>query len=141
MIRTRDIPVITALFLIIGGLAHAQSFTIDWQTIDGGGVTTSSSGGFELGGTVSQADAGPVPPMIGGGFELVGGFWPVAQVCNCPGDLNGDGQRDGRDIQIFVQCVISGGACACADVDQVNGVDVNDVSAFAIDILAGTGCP
>ena len=52
--------------------ATAQSFSMDWYTIDGGGGQ-SGDGTFELKGTIGQPDAGPV--MTGGNFELAGGFW------------------------------------------------------------------
>lgn len=56
---------------------RAQSYWIDWFTIDGGsGLSTGAL--FTLQGTVGQPDAGP--PMTNGQFSLVGGFWalPVA---------------------------------------------------------------
>ncbi len=62
--------------------ATAQSYAIDWHTIDGGGGT--STGGpmiginYSLSGTIGQHDAGG--PMMGGAYSLTGGFWalPVA---------------------------------------------------------------
>jgi hypothetical protein len=48
----------------------AQSFAIDWHTLDGGGGT-STGGRFSLAGTIGQPDAGT---LSGGGFVLVGGF-------------------------------------------------------------------
>jgi hypothetical protein len=64
-----------ALSLVIA--AHAQQFTIDWHTIDGGGGT-STGGVFAVSGTIGQPDAGG--PMTGGNFSLTGGFWalPIA---------------------------------------------------------------
>jgi len=50
---------------------HAQQYTIDWFTIDGGGGT-SSGGGYTLSGTIGQPDAGT---LTGGGYVLEGGFW------------------------------------------------------------------
>jgi hypothetical protein len=60
-------------------LALAQtggSYDLSWNTIDGGGAMDSASGTFSLSGTVGQPEAGA--PMIGGSFELTGGFWTVA---------------------------------------------------------------
>ena len=56
--------------------AGAQSFSIDWFTIDGGGGT-SSGGNFTLSGTIGQPDAGT---MSGGNFSLNGGFWALFAV-------------------------------------------------------------
>jgi hypothetical protein len=135
---------VCSLLIFAGaGVASAQ-LQIDWHTIDGGGHMFSTGGGFELGGTIGQHDAGSFSaPLTGGGFELVGGFWPVAvPSCTCPGDLNADGLKNGRDIGQFVQCVISiGPACGCADVDGVPGISPNDVSVFVADLLAGSACP
>jgi hypothetical protein len=60
-----------AAFLGLTIQASAQSFAIDWYTIDGGGGT-STGGGYTLAGSVGQPDAGT---MSGGGFSLDGGFW------------------------------------------------------------------
>lgn len=120
--------------------ASAQTSDISWHTVNGGGGT-STGGTFELGGTMGQPGAQTTPSMSGGAFELNGGFWPVTQTCYCPGDLNGDGKKDGGDIQLFVACIISGGNCSCADVDQINGIGLADVSTFASDLLAGPTCP
>ena len=64
------------LLLALGVVAvHAQSgggFDLTWNTVDNGGVTFSSGGGYSLGGTAGQADAAT---WLGGGYTLVGGFW------------------------------------------------------------------
>lgn len=131
---------IISILMCAAPLAPAQ-FELSWYTIDGGGGRSSTGGGFDLAGTIGQPDAASNPTLTGGTFELTGGFWPVANVCYCPGDLNGDGHRDGRDVQQFVACMISGGNCSCADVDQINGVNLADVAAFVNDLILGTSCP
>jgi hypothetical protein len=40
--------------------------------VDGGGATFSTGGGYSLGGTAGQPDAGV---LTGGGYTLGGGFW------------------------------------------------------------------
>ena len=121
-------------------------FEVSWHTIDGGGASGSSAsigGTFEMSGTIGQPDASSFSlPMSGGAFEVVGGFWVVATpTCSCPGDMIADGTKHGRDIQIFVNCLLTPGDCACADVDQANGVNLEDLTAFVSDLLAGTTCP
>jgi hypothetical protein len=54
--------------------ASAQSYSIDWYTIDGGGGT-STGGVYSVSGTIGQPDAGG--PMTGGNFSLTGGFWAL----------------------------------------------------------------
>src|SRR5437016_2180506 len=102
---------------------------------------SSTGGTFDLSGTIGQPDAQIAPLMSGGTFALTGGFWPVANVCYCPGDLYGDGRKDGRDIQQFVGCLITGGNCSCADMDLAIGVTLADVPAFVSSLLAGPACP
>jgi len=79
------------------------SFTVDWYTVDGGGATYLSGGGFTLGSTIGQVDAGPV--MNGGQFQLIGGFWAAqtsGSLVQCPADLDGDGIVDGSDLGILL---------------------------------------
>jgi hypothetical protein len=116
-------------------------FEIDWHTLDGGGATFSTGGSYQIGGTIGQPDAQAPPVMAGASFELMGGFWVVANVCYCPGDMNSDGVKNGLDVQKFIGCVISGGNCTCADVDAANGVNIDDVAVFVDDLLTGSGCP
>lgn len=136
----RLIVVLCATMSLVSAI-QAQPIELPWYTVDAGGQTFSTGGSFELGGTIGQPDARNAPVMAGGAFELTGGFWPVAQACFCLGDLNHDGNKDGRDIQKFVGCIIAGGDCSCADVDQVNGVTLNDVTTFVGALLAGNSCP
>ena len=104
MTRRARTPLAAALFVTSAlGVAHAASrgplFDLSWHTVDGGGGTFSTGGGFTLGGTAGQPDAGPV--MNGGEFQLVGGFWAAASEgtpFRCTADLNDDGQVDGDDL-------------------------------------------
>ncbi len=59
----------------------AQSYSIDWFTIDGGGGT-STGGVYSVSGTIGQPDAGA---MSGGNFTLVGGFWGVVAAVQTEG--------------------------------------------------------
>ena len=71
----------TALLL---GTAAAQTYSIDWYTIDGGGGT-STGGVYSVSGTIGQPDAGG--PMTNGQYSVTGGFWalPAAiQVIGAP---------------------------------------------------------
>lgn len=56
--------------------ADAQSYSIDWHTIDGGGGT-STGGVFSVSGTIGQPDAGPT--MTNGQYAVTGGFWALPQ--------------------------------------------------------------
>ncbi len=79
MSRKAKLALLVALScaLVVGGVASmlAQSgggYDLSWSTIDGGGYTFSQGGGYTLGGTIGQPDAGE---MNGGGYTLQGGFW------------------------------------------------------------------
>jgi hypothetical protein len=56
--------------------ASAQSYTIDWYKIAGGGGA-STAGVYSVTGTIGQPDAGS---MTGGQFSLEGGFWGVTAI-------------------------------------------------------------
>jgi len=62
---------LAALFFY-GLSARAQSYSIEWHTIDGGGGT-GTGGVYALSGTLGQPDAGT---LSGGNYTLQGGFWP-----------------------------------------------------------------
>lgn len=55
--------------------ALATDYTLSWWTVDGGGTTFAEGGGYTLGATAGQPDAGTVE---GGGYTLAGGFWSGA---------------------------------------------------------------
>jgi len=69
-----------ATLLAVSLLAVAQDgrqtpgadYDLSWWTVDGGGYTFMTGGGFSLGGTAGQADAGL---LTGGRYTLGGGFW------------------------------------------------------------------
>jgi hypothetical protein len=67
----------TGAFLLATLTLHAQQYSIDWHTIDGGGGT-STGGVYSVSGTIGQPDAGPA--MSGGNFSLTGGFWSLFAV-------------------------------------------------------------
>jgi hypothetical protein len=65
--------VLGVLLLSVGLVVLAQGgYELSWWTVDGGGYTYSAGGGYELGGTAGQPDAGV---LAGGGYVLGGGFW------------------------------------------------------------------
>src|SRR5437667_9820143 len=74
---------ICVALLLAGGAftAHAQSYSIDWFTIDGGGGTSTGSV-YSVSGTIGQPDAGR---MSGGNFTIDGGFWGLIAAVQTPG--------------------------------------------------------
>ena len=111
-------------------MAFAQDYTIDRWTVDGGGVMRSTGSGFELSGTIGQPDAGET--MMGGAFEMTGGFWfPLAE-----GDCNDDGGVTLFDHEDFDACLSGPGGgifspqCRCFDLNQSGDVELADFSQF-----------
>jgi hypothetical protein len=71
----------TLVLVIVASSARAQSYSIDWSTIDGGGGT-STAGVFSVSGTIGQPDAGA---MSGGPYAVQGGFWGLIAAIQTPG--------------------------------------------------------
>jgi hypothetical protein len=63
------------------GVALAQSYSIDWFSIDGGGGTV-TGGVYSISGTIGQADAGH---LSGGNYTIEGGFWSILGAVQTPG--------------------------------------------------------
>ena len=73
------------VFSIIGLLAFnasAQSYSIDWYKVAGGGGT-STGGTYSVSGTIGQPDASGA--MTGGNYSVTGGFWALIKVVKTPG--------------------------------------------------------
>ncbi len=70
----------TAVYAQAGDGASASlsaGYDLTWNTVDGGGVSLTSGGGYTLSGTAGQPDAAL---WSGGGYTLSGGFWHAGAV-------------------------------------------------------------
>jgi len=65
------------LFVMLAASAAGGQYELSWYTIDGGGGR-STGGPYALTGTIGQPDAAW---SRGGGYELLGGFWPGGPFC------------------------------------------------------------
>ena len=78
-------PLLLGLLLSLTPLALlAQTYSIDWYKVAGGGGT-STGGVYTVSGTVGQHDAGG--PLTNGQYSVTGGYWalPIAvQTTNAP---------------------------------------------------------
>jgi hypothetical protein len=73
--RGVTILLVCGALVLLADSAVAQSgsgYDLFWSTVDGGGATFSSGGGYALSGTIGQPDAGL---LTGGVYALGGGFW------------------------------------------------------------------
>jgi hypothetical protein len=62
--------------------AFAQSYSINWYKVAGGGGTSTGLT-YSVSGTIGQPDASSA--MTGGNYSLTGGFWAILQVIQTPG--------------------------------------------------------
>ena len=62
--------------------ARAQTYSINWYKIAGGGGT-SAGGTFQMSGTIGQQDASDA--MSGGNYSMTGGFWSLVSAVQTPG--------------------------------------------------------
>ena len=104
------------LILLADSIANGQ-YELSWYTIDGGGGR-SIGGPYMLTGTIGQPDAAY---SSGGGYELLGGFWPGGPLCfvnfehfarfaeywletgsDLPADLYEDNIVNYLDLDVFV---------------------------------------
>ena len=76
----------------------AQSISIDWFTIDGGGGT-STGGVYQVSGTIGQPDAGPT--MSGGNYSVDGGFWSIIAAVQTPGAPLLSITRSNSNVMVF----------------------------------------
>jgi len=88
MITLKKIIPLTLLLGVLTPALHAQSYSIDWYKVAGGGGTsigTNGSSVYSVSGTIGQPDAAGA--MSGGDYSLTGGFWSIisiVQTANAP---------------------------------------------------------
>jgi hypothetical protein len=152
----------TAILIVVGtgdGAVMGQ-LAIPWFTIANGGAT-SADGGYELSGTIGQADATAAGALTGGGYALTDGFWAVTgPACTtfAPADFDQDCDVDLNDFQLFTACAMGAGVpynpvslpAGCtlavngvilaADFDSDGDVDHDDFGTFQL-CYSGAGGP
>lgn len=71
--------ILVAASALSAGVLHAQDYSIDWHTIDGGGelLSESTDQTWQLSGTIGQPDSTESLDLSGNAWTLTGGFWPV----------------------------------------------------------------
>jgi hypothetical protein len=74
--------VVCLLVCVLRLPAFAQSYSIDWHKISGGGGA-STGGTYQVTSTIGQPDAGSA--MSGGSYSLTGGFWSLIAVVQTAG--------------------------------------------------------
>lgn len=82
--------------------ASAQSYSINWYKISGGGGT-STSATYQVSGTIGQPDASGA--MTGGSYSLTGGFWSLISVVQTAGAPTLYISHAGNTVTIYWQDV------------------------------------
>lgn len=129
--RSLTLATIMGLLVLMTADALRADYSIDWWTIDAGGKQNMTGGNYALAGTIGQHDAGG--PLVGGNFELVGGFWAgAASEPFCFGDLNGDGLINLSDLAQLLghYGTPSGATYEMGDLDEDGDVDLSDLAAL-----------
>jgi len=90
------------LGLLIPTISIAQTYTIDWYKIAGGGGA-STGGTYQVTGTIGQPDAGGA--MTGGNYSLTGGFWSLIAVAQTLGAPTLYISHSGNSVTVFWQNV------------------------------------
>jgi hypothetical protein len=90
------------LALAFGLSASAQSYSINWYKIAGGGGT-STNGQYSLSGTIGQPDASGA--MTGGNYSLTGGFWALISVFQTSGAPTLYISHSGNTVTVYWQNV------------------------------------
>ena len=102
--------------LLFAGVVSGD-YDISWSTIDGGGGAD-SGGGYELSGTIGQAEPGV---MEGGDYVLSSGFWPGSYGCVV----------NMTDLARFMVQWLDTGVGLSADLDDSGRVDAGDFGDLA----------
>src|SRR5262245_17016735 len=99
----KTIAKLTLLGILLPSVVlHAQSYSIDWYKVSGGGGT-STNGQYSLSGTIGQHDAGG--PMSGGNYSATGGFWALYSVIQTTGAPTLYITHSGNTVTVFWQAV------------------------------------
>lgn len=93
---------IFAVIMLLPASLLAQSYSIDWYKISGGGGT-STNGQFSVVGTIGQPDASAT--MTGGNYSVTGGFWSLISVVQTAGAPMLNISQSGNTVTIYWQDV------------------------------------
>ena len=89
--------VATLLMGLTAFTAHAQSYSIDWYKVSGGGGA-STGGTYQVTGTIGQPDASSA--MSGGPYSVTGGFWSLVAVVQTTGLPNLSIAHSGNSVVV-----------------------------------------
>jgi hypothetical protein len=88
------------MLVLLALSARAQSYSIDWYKIAGGGGT-STGATYQVTGTIGQPDASGA--MSGGNYSPTGGFWSLISVVQTPGAPTLNISHSGNTVTVYWQ--------------------------------------
>lgn len=109
---------ICQLLTAIAFSAHAQSYSVDWHKIAGGGGTSTNSQ-YSLIGTIGQPDASVA--MSSGQYSVSGGYWVLINVVQTAGLPNLVIAYSGSGVTVSWPNTGSYTLQQSADIGAVNG--------------------
>jgi hypothetical protein len=71
----KKVPLAILVSIMLTGAAHAQTYSIDWHKISGGGAGADGNAVYSLTGSIGQQDAGSATNS--GVYSITGGFEAV----------------------------------------------------------------
>jgi predicted Zn-dependent protease len=80
--RIQTLRLILAGWLLAMPTLHAQTYSVDWHKVAGGGGTSTNSQ-YTISGTIGQPDASGA--MSSGQYSVTGGFWSLISVVQTAG--------------------------------------------------------
>jgi hypothetical protein len=101
-LRLAACALLLSILSLLPATASAQSYSINWYKIAGGGGT-STGGTYTVSGTIGQPDASGA--MSGGNYSVTGGFWALIQVVQTPGAPALYISHSGNSVQVYWQNV------------------------------------
>jgi hypothetical protein len=117
MIRTVS-TVIWSGLLLLANVSSAQSYSINWYKVSGGGGA-STGGTYQVSGTIGQHDAGG--PMSGGAYSVTGGFWSLVAPVQTPGAPTLYISHAGSTVTVYWQAVSGWNLHQNSDLTKTNG--------------------
>ncbi len=93
---------VTLALALLTPALRAQTYSIDWYKVAGGGGT-STGGVYSVSGTIGQPDASGA--MSGGNYSVTGGFWSLISVVQTPGAPTLFISHSGNTVTVYWQDV------------------------------------
>ena len=98
---------LSIILVAIRSNSFAQTYTVDWHKVAGGGGT-STGGTYQVSGTIGQPDASGAMtgPVTGNNyFSVTGGFWALINVVQTPGAPTLYVSHSGNAVTVYWQDV------------------------------------